>query len=38
MSWGKKLRSASTLVKPGEVVDAIILAINLPERRMSLGL
>jgi len=38
MSWGKKLRSASTLVKPGEVVDAIILGINLPERRMSLGL
>jgi small subunit ribosomal protein S1 len=38
MSWGKKLRSASTLVKPGEMVDAIILGINIPERRMSLGL
>ena len=38
MSWGKKLRSASTLVKPGEVVDAVILGVNTPERRMSLGL
>jgi small subunit ribosomal protein S1 len=38
MSWGKKLRSASTLVKPGEMVDAIILGINVAERRMSLGL
>jgi small subunit ribosomal protein S1 len=38
MSWGKKLRSASTLVKPGEVVDAVILAVNAGERRISLGL
>src|ERR1700678_178425 len=38
MSWGKKLRSASTLVKPGEVVDAVILGVNAAERRMSLGL
>jgi small subunit ribosomal protein S1 len=38
MSWGKKLRSASTLVKPGEIVDAVILGINAAERRMSLGL
>src|ERR1700692_2750416 len=38
MSWGKKLRSASTLVKPGEIVDAVILGINPVERRMSLGL
>ena len=38
MSWGKKLRSASTLVKPGEIVDAVILGISLAERRMSLGL
>jgi small subunit ribosomal protein S1 len=38
MSWGKKLRSASTLVKPGEMVDAVILAVNPAERRMSLGL
>jgi small subunit ribosomal protein S1 len=38
MSWGKKLRSASTLLKPGETVDAVILAVNTAERRMSLGL
>jgi small subunit ribosomal protein S1 len=38
MSWGKKLKSANTVVKPGEVVDAIILGVNLGERRMSLGL
>lgn len=38
MSWGKKMRSASTLVKPGEVVDAVILAVNTAERRISLGL
>jgi small subunit ribosomal protein S1 len=38
MSWGKKMRSASTLVKPGEIVDAMILGINPAERRMSLGL
>jgi small subunit ribosomal protein S1 len=38
MSWGKKLRSASTLVKPGEIVDAVILSVNAEERRISLGL
>jgi small subunit ribosomal protein S1 len=38
MSWGKKMRSASTLVKPGEMVEAVILGINGAERRMSLGL
>jgi small subunit ribosomal protein S1 len=38
MSWGKKLKSANTIVKPGETVDALILGINVGERRMSLGL
>jgi small subunit ribosomal protein S1 len=38
MSWGKKMRSASTLVKPGEMVDAMILGMNPGEHRMSLGL
>jgi small subunit ribosomal protein S1 len=38
MSWGKKMRSAGTLVKPGEIVDAVILGVNASERRMSLGL
>jgi small subunit ribosomal protein S1 len=38
MSWGKKMRSASTLVKPGEIVEAVILGVSPAERRMSLGL
>lgn len=38
MSWGKKLRSASTLLKPGETVESVILAVNTAERRISLGL
>ena len=38
MSWGRKLRSANTLVKPGDMVDAIILGVNPDDRRISLGL
>src|SRR5271165_2910404 len=38
MSWAKKLRTPSDLVKPGEVVEAVILGISLTERRISLGL
>ncbi len=38
MSWGKKIRIASDVVKPGEVVEAVILGINTGERRISLGL
>jgi small subunit ribosomal protein S1 len=38
MSWGKKVRIASDIVKPGEVVDAVILGIKPEERRISLGL
>lgn len=38
MSWTKKRKSASDLVKPGEVVEAVILGISIPERRISLGL
>lgn len=38
MSWGKKVRIASDIVKPGETVDAIILSVSIPERRISLGL
>jgi small subunit ribosomal protein S1 len=38
MSWAKKVRSAGDLVKPGEVVEAVILGINTGERRISLGL
>ena len=38
MSWAKKVRKPGDLLKPGDTVDAIILGINLPERRISLGL
>ncbi len=38
MSWAKKVRIASDIVKPGERVDAVILAIKPDERRISLGL
>jgi small subunit ribosomal protein S1 len=38
MSWGKKVRKATDVVKPGETVEAVVLAINAAERRISLGL
>jgi small subunit ribosomal protein S1 len=38
MSWGKKVRKATDVVKPGETVEAVILGINVPERRIALGL
>jgi len=38
MSWGKKVRKTSDAVKVGETVDVVILGVNLPERRISLGL
>jgi len=38
MSWGKKVRIASDVLKAGDVVDAVILGIKPEERRISLGL
>ena len=38
MSWVKKVRKPSDLVKPGERVEAVILGINVGEKRISLGL
>jgi|KBSMisStandDraft_5_1062788.scaffolds.fasta_scaffold17658_3 small subunit ribosomal protein S1 len=38
MSWVKKVRKPSDLVKPGETVEAVILGINADEKRISLGL
>jgi small subunit ribosomal protein S1 len=38
MSWAKKVHKPSDLLKPGEVVEVMILGINVEERRMSLGL
>jgi small subunit ribosomal protein S1 len=38
MSWSKKVRHPSDLLKQGDRVDAVILAIKPEERRISLGL
>jgi len=38
MSWGKKIRHPSDVLKQGDQVDAVILGIKPEERRISLGL
>jgi small subunit ribosomal protein S1 len=38
MSWGKKIRHPSDVVKPGDRVDAVILSVKPEERRIALGL
>jgi small subunit ribosomal protein S1 len=38
MSWAKRVRTASDVVKPGETVEAVILGVNAAERRIALGL
>ncbi|MGA2539506.1 MAG: S1 RNA-binding domain-containing protein, partial [Terracidiphilus sp.] len=38
MSWGKKVRHPSDVLKQGDRVDAVILGIKPEERRISLGL
>ncbi len=38
MSWARKVRKASDVVKPGDTVEAVILDVKEGERRISLGL
>jgi small subunit ribosomal protein S1 len=38
MSWAKKVRTASDIVKSGDIVEAVILGVSAGERRLSLGL
>ncbi|MBZ5616358.1 MAG: 30S ribosomal protein S1 [Acidobacteriia bacterium] len=38
MSWAKRVRTPSDIVKVGETVEAVILGVNPAERRISLGL
>jgi small subunit ribosomal protein S1 len=38
MSWSKRIHKATEVVQVGDVIDAVILAISVPERRISLGL
>lgn len=38
MSWAKKVRKASDMVRPGDTVEVVILGVNLEQRKLSLGL
>jgi small subunit ribosomal protein S1 len=38
MSWAKKIRKPSDLLKTGEMVEAVVLGVNAADRRISLGL
>jgi small subunit ribosomal protein S1 len=38
MSWGRKVKKAGDVVKPGETVEAVILSVTAGERRIALGL
>lgn len=38
MSWSKKARKPKDVVKPGEMVEVVVLGVNAVERRISLGL
>src|SRR6267143_1994939 len=38
LSWSKKIRKASDVLKAGETVEAVVLGVNAAERRISLGL
>jgi len=38
MSWAKKVRIASDVVKPSETVEVVVLGVNPAEHRIALGL
>jgi small subunit ribosomal protein S1 len=38
MSWSKKVRKPSDVVKAGDQVDVVVLGVNQADRRISLGL
>lgn len=38
MSWSKKTRKPSDVVKPGDQVEVVILGVNQADRRIALGL
>jgi small subunit ribosomal protein S1 len=38
MSWSKRVHKATEVVNTGDVIEAVILAIGIPEHRISLGL
>ncbi len=38
MSWSRKVRKPSDVVKPGDTVEVVVLGVNQADRRISLGL
>ena len=38
MSWARRVRHPRDLVKPGDMVEAVVLGVNSGERRIALGL
>jgi len=38
LSWTRKVKRVADVVKPGDAVEAVVLSVNLAERRLSLGL
>jgi small subunit ribosomal protein S1 len=38
MTWSKRLKHPSKLVKPGDQVDTVVLSVNPGDRRISLGM
>ncbi len=38
MTWSKRMKHPSKIVKPGDEVDTVILAVNPTDRRISLGM
>jgi small subunit ribosomal protein S1 len=38
MSWAKKVRKPSDVLKTGDTVETVVLGVNMDERRLSLGL
>ena len=38
MTWSKRMKHPSKLVKPGDEVEAIVLSVNPSDRRISLGM
>ena len=38
MTWSKRLKHPSKMLKPGDEVDTVVLAVNPADRRISLGM
>jgi small subunit ribosomal protein S1 len=38
MTWSRRMKHPSKVVKPGDTVESVVLEVNLKERRISLGL